>query len=274
MAYLVVCCAALFAALLTLFSGFGLGTLLLPAFAVFFPMSIAVAAVAVVHLANNIFKLGLVGRHANWRAALLFGIPGMVTALVGAYLLNVLSGLPVLFQYTLRGREFQVEPVALVVGILMVAFAFLELLPVLSGLAFKKRYLPLGGAISGFFGGLSGHQGAFRSAFLVKSGLSRDAFIGTGVACAVMIDFSRIGGYVLFFGGGRSSEDGSVSWARHFSELQKGDAGFLVLAGIVSAFAGSFLGARLMKKITIKGIQRLVGVMLILLGLGIAFGLL
>jgi hypothetical protein len=53
------------AALLTLFSGFGLGTLLLPVFALFLPVEIAVAATAVVHLANNLFKLALVGRHAD-----------------------------------------------------------------------------------------------------------------------------------------------------------------------------------------------------------------
>ena len=44
--------------LLTLFSGFGLGTLLLPAFAVFFPIEVAVASTAIVHAANNLFKAG------------------------------------------------------------------------------------------------------------------------------------------------------------------------------------------------------------------------
>ena len=37
---------ALLASVLTFFSGFGLGTLLLPAFAAFFPTSLAVAAIA------------------------------------------------------------------------------------------------------------------------------------------------------------------------------------------------------------------------------------
>ena len=32
----------------------------------------------------------------------------------------------------------------------------------LSWLEFDRRYLPLGGLLSGFFGGLSGHQGALR----------------------------------------------------------------------------------------------------------------
>ena len=51
--YVVVCATALIVAALTLFSGFGLGTLLMPAFALFFPVTVAVAATAVVHLANK-----------------------------------------------------------------------------------------------------------------------------------------------------------------------------------------------------------------------------
>ncbi len=50
--------------LLTLFSGFGLGTLLMPVFALFFPVEVAVASTAVVHAANNLFKVGLLGRSA------------------------------------------------------------------------------------------------------------------------------------------------------------------------------------------------------------------
>ena len=55
--YIVLYLAALAVSGLTLFSGFGLGTLLMPVFAIFFPIEIAVAMTAVVHLANNLFKV-------------------------------------------------------------------------------------------------------------------------------------------------------------------------------------------------------------------------
>lgn len=64
-AYIVVSLAALFAAGLTLYSGFGLGTLLLPVFALFFPAEVAVVATAMVHGANNVFKVSLLGRQAD-----------------------------------------------------------------------------------------------------------------------------------------------------------------------------------------------------------------
>ncbi len=66
MDYVVICGAAVIVAALTLFSGFGLGTILMPAFALFFPIEVAVAATAVVHLANNLFKVFLGPSSARW----------------------------------------------------------------------------------------------------------------------------------------------------------------------------------------------------------------
>jgi cytochrome c biogenesis protein CcdA len=66
--------AAFVVALLTFFTGFGLGTLLMPAFAwLLHDVPTAVAATAVVHLANNLLKLGLVGRRADRGVVLKFG---------------------------------------------------------------------------------------------------------------------------------------------------------------------------------------------------------
>jgi hypothetical protein len=65
MRFLIICAIAFTVSGSTLFSGFGLETLLMPAFALFFPIEEAVAATAIVHLANNIFKVGLVGKKAD-----------------------------------------------------------------------------------------------------------------------------------------------------------------------------------------------------------------
>lgn len=57
--------AAFAASLLTLFSGFGLGTILTPIFGIFFPLNIAVALTGIVHLLNNLFKLTFLGEEAS-----------------------------------------------------------------------------------------------------------------------------------------------------------------------------------------------------------------
>ena len=69
-------------------------------------------------------------------------------------------------------------------GVLIAGFARLEVSKRAEALAFGRRSLPLGGALSGCLGGLSGRQGALRSAFLPRLGLSKQAFIGTSVVSA------------------------------------------------------------------------------------------
>jgi hypothetical protein len=77
--------------------------------------------------------------------------------------------------------------------------ALFGLLPRFKTLAFDRKYLPLGGLLSGFFGGLSGLQGAMRSAFLIKAGLNKEAFIGTNTVSAVVVDVARLIVYGLSF---------------------------------------------------------------------------
>lgn len=153
---------ALLTAGVTLFSGFGLGTILMPAFALFFPVPLAIAATAVVHLANNIFKFGLMAKQADWPVVARFGVPAAMAAIVGASLLTWFDRMPVVASYTIGGSVYEITVVKAVIGVLIVVFALLELWPRFQTLAFPPRWLALGGVLSGFFGGLSGNQGALR----------------------------------------------------------------------------------------------------------------
>jgi uncharacterized membrane protein YfcA len=260
MASFVVCLVALVAGALTLFSGFGLGTLLLPAFALFFPLEVAIAATALVHLANNLFKLALVGRDADRDVVLRFAIPGALAAFAGAWLLARLTGLEPLGSWSLGARSFTISPLGVVLGALIAGFAWLEASGRGAALSFGPRWIPLGGLLSGFFGGLSGHQGALRSAFLLRLGLSKQAFIGTGVVAAVIVDFARLAVYGVTF------------FARDLATLRERGGAGVVAAAVVAAWLGSFVGARLIDKVTLRGVQKLVATMLLLVALLLASG--
>lgn len=259
--YIIVCLAAVVVAGLTFFSGFGLGTLLMPVFAVFFPVKIAIAATAVIHLANNIFKVLLAGRHANLRIVLLFAGPGAVAAVFGAMLLNYFAALPPLASYALFGRECAVTPAKSVIAALIIVFAAMELTPSFKNLSFDLKLIPAGGLLSGFFGGLSGHQGALRTAFLLRAGLDKNALIGTMVISAVVVDLSRL---VIY---------GTTFFRQDFPALQQQGLIGLIAAGSLSAFTGSFAGARLLKKITLAALQKMIAVMLFLLALALGCGI-
>jgi uncharacterized membrane protein YfcA len=259
MDYIVVCTVALLVSILTLFSGFGLGTVLMPAFALFFPVPVAIAATAVVHLANNIFKVFLVGRKADWGVVVRFALPGVIAAFIGAALLTLFAHLTPLYTYQLGSGAHDITVVKLVVGVLIIGFALFELLPRFSRMSFDRKYLPIGGLLSGFFGGLSGNQGALRSAFLIKTGLEKEVFIGTGTVSAVIVDLARMLVYGLSFYTSKVY-DLSGTWA-------------LVLAATLAAFLGAFIGKRMLNKITLGAIQLIVGIMLIIIGLGMVIGL-
>ena len=116
MDYLLVCSVALIASALTLVSGFGLGTLLMPAFAVFFPLPAAIAAAAIVHLANNLFSLGLVARYADRRVLIAFGIPATFAALLGAATLRMLSEVAPLHVWHIGAHACEITTVKLVIA--------------------------------------------------------------------------------------------------------------------------------------------------------------
>ena len=256
MEVIIISLAAFFTAILTFFSGFGLGTILMPVFALFFPVDIAIALTGVVHFTNNLFKMALVGKKADKAVLLRFGMPAILASFIGAWLLLKITALPSLFQYELGGKEFEITPVKLVIAVLLMGFALLEVLPRFQNLQFDRNKLVLGGALSGFFGGLAGIQGALRSAFLIRSGLSKEAFIATGVIIASLVDFTRLSVY-----------------ASRFTAANLHENSALLISATLAAIAGAFLGSKLLTKITLRFIQLLVAVMLFLIAIGLGAGL-
>lgn len=255
MDYVIICVSAAAASALTLPSGFGLGTVLMPVFALFFPVDLTIALTAVVHLFNNLFKFVLFGKYADKEILMRFGVPAIVGAFLGARMLIVLAGFHPLYAYQLEGRTFYVAPVKVVIGLVLLFFVLLELIPRLREIRFHERFLIPGGALSGFFGGLSGHQGALRSAFLIRSGLSKEAFIATGVVIACLVDFSRLSVYSAYFSTGALG--GNV---------------LLLLSAVLSAFLGAFIAQRVVRKVTLQAVRIVVTVMLFLVAIALGAG--
>ena len=138
-------------------------------------------------------------------------------------------------------------------------FALIELSPRFQSLSFSPRWLPLGGVLSGFFGGLSGNQGALRSAFLIKAGLSKEAFIATAIVSAVIVDAVRL-----------------TVYGTTFLADQSGEAGLPftpVFVASISAFTGALLGKHFLQKVTLRAVQIIVAVLMLCIGSGLVIGL-
>ena len=129
-------------------------------------------------------------------------------------------------------------------------------MPFFKNLNFHKKTIPLGGFLSGFFGGLTGNQGALRSAFLIKMNLDKKVFISTTVLISTMVDFTRIGVY--------SSNLLAIDFSQYFT---------LGIFSILSAVLGSIMGNMLLKKITIEIIRSIVAFLIICLATFLLIGL-
>lgn len=256
----VIAIVAALASALTLYSGFGLGTILLPAFSLFFPAEVAVAATGVVHLLNNLFKGTLLRKRADWPTVLRFGLPAIPAAVAGAWLLSLLGDTSRLFEWTAFNRSFGPTGAGLTIGLLMVLFATLELQRWFHALQAPVRLMPLGGLVTGFFGGLTGQQGAFRSIFLLRSGLPAERFIATGVMIAILVDLSRLSTYAVSF--------------TAVGIEPAGREGLLVLVGTASAFAGAYVATRNIDKITVGAVRYSVASLMFAIGVSLAVGLL
>jgi len=241
---------AFIASWLTFFSGFGLGTLLMAVLACYFSPDIAIAYTALVHFASNTFKL-LLNRKIDWDIFKKFGLVAIVSAILGSMLLDVIADSDFVLYDLLRfGALKPVKLLSFTVGLMLIVFSLFEW-------KYKSKAISiplwLGGVLSGFFGGISGHQGALRSAFLSKRIPDVHRFVATTALISWCVDIGRISVYNW------RMEMHSLSW-------------ILLISTISSALIGVVLGTILIKKATIPLVQHFVVVYLFLLGLGMITG--
>lgn len=253
--WILICVVSFSASILTFFSGFGLGTMLLPVFSLFMPIELAVLATAIVHISNNALKFILIRKFIDKGVLLAFGVTAVIGAFIGAVTQKYIGGGGSFYELQFLDATYSVELLSFVVGALMIVFAILDLIPLLKKVSFGKGQFTVGGFLSGFFGGLSGHQGALRAAFLSKSNLKAEVFISTSVCLSLLIDAVRIPIYFTSDSGDLSNNWLTISLACLF------------------AFLGSFFGKSLFTKKKIQNVRSLVAVFLFVMGAGMILGI-
>jgi len=215
-------------------AGFGVGSVLTPVLATRFDVRLAIAAVALPHLAATLLRLVLVRRHIDRNVLLGFGVPSACGGLVGAALQAVV----------------QSAVLALVFGSLLV-FAGVG---GITGFAQRMRFAGrtpalIGGAASGLLGGLVGNQGGIRAAALFGFDVRKEAFVATSTAVALIVDGARIPVYLATQGAQLAPLAPLI--------------GLLCLGTLVGTLAGGWILRRLPEPV----FQRVVGALLLVLGL-------
>jgi uncharacterized membrane protein YfcA len=151
----------------------------------------------------------------------------------------------VALRYELGGVWHEITPLKIVVGCIILALVALEFSPAVARLRISPRALPLGGILSGFFGGLTGNQGVLRSAFLIRLKLSPEGFAATGAVGAAIVDLSRLAVY----GGGASAVALSV----------EGPLRNALICATIAALTGALVGRRLVRTMRGETLRIIVG---------------
>mgnify|MGYP003685751411 FL=1 len=206
--------ATFLAAALTVPAGFGLATMITPVVFLWLEPHEAVAVVAIVHGSHNAWKLKVLRESVDYSAVRRFGWAMVVGALLGAALNTVVES----------------EPLLLVVGIALIILPLLSVTERWTNFRLPEAEDRIGGFGSGFFGGLTGHQGALRAMFLQKHLPDKAEYAATAAVLALVVDLTRIPVYVALGG-----------W-------QILDAGALIVGLVFAAILGVQLGKRWLKK--------------------------
>jgi uncharacterized membrane protein YfcA len=165
-------------------SGFGIGSLLTPALSVALGTKVAVAVVAVPHVAATALRLWRLRDAIDLEVLRRFGLASAVGGLLGAILHAAFTS-PVL---------------SVLLGVLLVFVGLSELTGIGRRLRFSGRWSIVAGVLSGVFGGLVGNQGGIRSAALLRFDLAPTALVASATASALLVDTARLPVYIATSG--------------------------------------------------------------------------
>jgi uncharacterized membrane protein YfcA len=225
--------ASILAGAIASVSGFGIGSILTPLLARETGMRLAVAAVSIPHLAGTALRFWKLRRHVDRATLKSFGAASAVGGLAGALLNSAASN---------RALE-------LTLGVLLVFAGLTGITGLAARMRFGRRMGAIAGAVSGLLGGLVGNQGGIRSAALLGFDLSRESFVATATAIALIIDGVRMPVYLVKSGG-----EIAAIWPR-------------VATAVAGVLVGTLVGQRILGRIPELVFRRVVSGLILALGI-------
>ena len=230
---LVVALVGVFAGIVAAVSGFGIGSLLTPTFALQAGTKAAVAAVSIPHVIGTLQRFWILRRHVDRRMLLAFGLTSAAGGLAGA-----------LAHVWLSSRYLTI-----VFGVLLILAAIAEATGWMAKVHWGRRTAWIAGALSGIFGGLVGNQGSIRSAAMLGFDIPKESFVATATAIGLFVDGARLPVYLA-----TQWDDIAQQWP-------------LIVSASIGVCVGTAIGSRLLARIPRSMFRRIVAVLLFALGI-------
>jgi uncharacterized membrane protein YfcA len=218
---------ALLAATVNSIAGFGAATFTTPLLALIIDIKQTIILIAFFHGFSSLSKVIQLRHSVDIPTVFWYGIPAVLTAIVGAYLLDIVAP----------------GAIGLGLGVFLILFAVTSLLNVSWRLPHNRPVLVTGGVVTGFVTGLIGLGGAIRGAFLFSMQQKKEVYIATSSTIALLIDIARTVTYMV-----RGSLESRYYW-------------FIPVLLVIS-FVGTWVGVKLLRWLPESIVKRVVLVML------------
>jgi uncharacterized membrane protein YfcA len=217
-------------------TGFGIGSLLTPVLAIETGTKLAVAAVSIPHLVGTAQRFWLLRQHVDRPVLLGFGVASAIGGLIGALVHVWVSS----------------RALAVVFGVVVAIAGVSELTGWMRRVHWGRHSAWAAGALSAALGGMVGNQGGIRTAALLGFDVPKESFVATATAIGLFVDGARMPVYL------------ATEWR------QIARAWPLILTATVAVVIGTALGARVLARIRQETFRRIIGALLIVLGLYLA----
>lgn len=231
--YLVLIPVTIATSLITLFTGFGVGTIMMPIMAMFFDVKVAIFLAAIVHFFNNMSRIALYRSEINWGIIKRFGIVSIIGAFIGSFA-----------QIYLDSSWLKVG-----LGAFLMIYSLLQLIPNKIKITLSANVDVIGGFLSGLIGGLIGNQGAIRSLYLLSYGMDKKELIVSSAVIAVIIDSTRIPIYAY----------------SNYAYMQENM--MLLMAVVAASIFGTVLGSKMLPKVSYELFKKIILVGVLILGI-------
>ncbi|HET7584953.1 MAG TPA: sulfite exporter TauE/SafE family protein [Gemmatimonadaceae bacterium] len=227
---------AIVAAAIAAVAGFGIGSLLTPVLALETGTKLAVAAIAIPHAVGTAQRFWLLRAHVDRRVLVGFGIASAIGGLIGA----------------LAHEHTSSRALTIVFGVVVALAGASELTGWMRHVRWGRRAAWIAGALSGALGGMVGNQGGIRTAALLGFDVPKESFVATATAIALFVDAARLPVYLA-----TASRELIGIWP-------------LILIATAGVVIGTSIGARVLGHIPPQAFRRVIGVLLIILGVSMA----
>lgn len=223
---------ALVAEILGTVGGFGSSLFFVPIASYFLDFHSVLGITALFHVSSNLTKIVFFRKGFDKKLVISIGVPAVLFVIAGAFLSKFIET---------KILEISLGIFLIVVSLVFLIFKELAVKPTLSNSI-------AGGVLSGFIAGLLGTGGAIRGITLAAYNLKMEVFIATSAIIDLGIDSSRSVVYYL---------NGYV----HKDDL------YLVPILLVVSIVGTFIGKKILTRISEKQFKSIVLVLVLVTGI-------